>query len=193
MLDGVTHVPDRRALAQPPITRLNQHYAPALALARLILRGMSVAARAGATTSVTFAFELHRVFEAFLETALGAALRRRAHQLLAKPKGHSLDADATIRLYPDFVVLRGTEVVSVLDAKFKRLDHDLGGDAYQLLAYLLELGPRFGALISALGTAADRQVRSVDKVLAVRPLRLDCPPEAVLGQIEALADECVAL
>ena len=112
--------------------------------------------------------------------------------MLAKPKGHSLDADATIRLYPDFVVLRGTEVVSVLDAKFKRLDHDLGGDAYQLLAYLLELGPRFEPLISALGTAADRQVRSVDKVLAVRPLRLDCPPEAVLGQIEALADECVA-
>ena len=90
-------------------------------------------------------------------------------------------------------MLRGTEVVAVLDAKFKRLDQDLGGDAYQLLAYLLEFGPRFGALISALGSAADRQVRSVDKVLAVRPLRLDRPPDAILDQVEALADECAAL
>jgi hypothetical protein len=89
--------------------------------------------------------------------------------------------------------VRGTKVVAVLDAKFKRLDQDLGGDAYQLLAYLLELGPRFGALISALGTAADRQVRAVDKVLAVRPLRLDHPPEAVLDQVEALAYECAEL
>jgi 5-methylcytosine-specific restriction enzyme subunit McrC len=193
LLDGVSYVPDRRALVRPPITRLNRHYAPALTLAGLIVRGMSVSARAGETASVTFAFELHRVFESFLETALGAALRRRGHRLAAKPKGRSLDCDATIRLYPDFVVLRGPDVVAVLDAKFKRLDRDLGADAYQLLAYLLELGPRFGALISAVGTAADRQVRSVDKVLSVRPLRLGCPPELVLGQFEALADECATL
>ena len=44
--------------------------------------------------------------------------------------------------------------MSVLDAKFKQLEQDLGADAYQMLAYLLEFGPRSGILVSAIGTRA---------------------------------------
>lgn len=145
--------------------------------------------RGGAARSVTFAFELHRVFEDFLEVGLRTALRRRGAQLLRQPKGRSLDSKGTLGLEPDFVAVRDGRPISVLDAKFKRLEQDLGGDAYQLLAYLLELGPRAGFLVSASGARSDRRVRAVDKILGVRPLGLDQPPERVLTQIDELAEE----
>ena len=63
LLDGVTPILDFRSLRPPPITRLNAHYEPALVLADLVLRNTSVSTRAGVIRSVTFAFELHRVFE----------------------------------------------------------------------------------------------------------------------------------
>jgi 5-methylcytosine-specific restriction enzyme subunit McrC len=193
MLDGVTRVADFRALRPPPITRLNRHYEPALVLADLVLRSTAVSARAGATRSVTFAFELHRVFEDFLRVALGAALRRRDVRLLHHDRGHTLDHERTLGLEPDFVAVGGGRNLSVLDAKFKRLDENLGDDAYQLLAYLLEYGPRFGALVSAIGHRSDCHVRAVDKVLGVRPIDVHQPPEAVLAQVDALAAETAAL
>lgn len=193
LLDGVTPVPDVRSLRLPPITRLNRHYEPALVLADLVLRGTSVSSRAGAARSVTFAFELHRVFEDFLQAALGAALRRRGARLVRQPKGRSLDHERTLGLEPDFVAVRDGRPVSVLDAKFKRLEHDLGADAYQLLAYLLEFGPRSGFLVSAAGTTSDRQVRAVDKVLGVRSLNLHQPPDRVLAGIDELAEEAIVL
>jgi 5-methylcytosine-specific restriction enzyme subunit McrC len=192
LLDGVTRVADFRALQPPPITRLNRHYEPALVLADLVLQGLSVSSQAGTTRSVTFAFELHRVFEEFLAAALGEALRRRGVKLLRHPKGRTLDQQRTLGLEPDFVAVREGRCVSVLDAKFKRLEENLGDDAYQLLAYLLEYGPRFGALVSAIGSRSDRNVRAVDKVLGVRPLQLDQPPERVLAQVEELAAETAA-
>jgi 5-methylcytosine-specific restriction enzyme subunit McrC len=191
LLADVTPVPDARSLRLPPITRLNQHYEPALVLADLVLRGTSVSSRAGAVSSVTFAFELHRVFEDSLEVALQAALRRRGARRVRQPKGRSLDRERTLGLEPDFVTLRDGEPVSVLDAKFKQLDQDLGGDAYQLLAYLLEFGPRNGFLVSATGTRSDRRVCAVDKVLGVRALALDQSPDRVLAEIDELADEAI--
>jgi 5-methylcytosine-specific restriction enzyme subunit McrC len=191
LLGEVTPVRDVRSLRPPPITRLNRHYEPALVLADLVIRGTSVSSRPGARRSVTFAFELHRVFEDFLEVALRAALRRRGAQLIRQPKGRSLDYQRTLGLEPDFVAVRDGRAVTVLDAKFKRLERDLGGDAYQLLAYLLEFGPRCGLLVSATGTHSNRRVRAVDKILGVRPLALDQPAERVLAQVDALAAEAI--
>ncbi|MGZ4415401.1 MAG: McrC family protein [Gaiellaceae bacterium] len=191
LLGEVTLVSDVRSLRPPPITRLNRHYEPALVLADLVLRGTSLSSRPGARRSVTFAFELHRVFEDFLEVALRAALRRRGAQLVRQPKGRSLDYQRTLGLEPDLVAVRDGRTVTVLDAKFKRLERDLGGDAYQLLAYLLEFGPRAGFLVSATGARSNRGVRAVDKILRVRPLALDQPAESVLAQVDSLAAEAI--
>ena len=121
--------------------------------------------------SVTFAFDLSRVFEDFLEVALGAALRRRGASLDRQPKDRTLDVERTLGLEPDFVVRRTgePEPVAILDAKFKALDESLGGDAYQMLAYLLEFGPRCGILVSATGKRSERHIRAVDKRIGVRP------------------------
>jgi 5-methylcytosine-specific restriction enzyme subunit McrC len=194
LLDGVSVV-SPRTLRSPPITRLNRHYAPGIALAELIVRGMSVTTRAGTVRSVTFAFDLARVFEDFLEVALGAALRRRGASLDRQPKGRALDVERTLGLEPDFVVRRAgdPEPIAILDAKFKSLDASLGGDAYQMLSYLLEFGPRCGTLVCATGEHSDRRIRAVDKRIAVRPLALDRPPAEVLRAVDRLAEETVRL
>lgn len=195
LLDGVSPIANPRTLRSPPITRLNRHYAPAVTLAELIVRGMSLTSRAGAVRSVTFAFDLSRVFEDFLEVALGAALRRRGARLYRQPKGRTLDVERTLGLEPDFVVRRPgePEPVAILDAKFKALDKSLGGDAYQMLSYLLEFGPRCGILVSATGEHSDRRIRAVDKRIGVRPLALDRPPTEVLKAVDQLAEETVRL
>jgi 5-methylcytosine-specific restriction enzyme subunit McrC len=193
LLDGVSPGGGSGNVRTPPITLPNRHYAPAIALAELVVRGMSLTSRAGAVRSVTFAFDLSRVFEDFLEVALGAALRRRGANLDRQPKGRTLDVERTLGLEPDFVVRRLGEhaPVAILDAKFKSLDGSLGGDAYQMLSYLLEFGPRCGILVSATGVRSDRRVRAVDKRIGVRPLSLDRPPAEVLRAVDRLAEETV--
>lgn len=195
LLDGVSPVVSPRTLPSPPITRLNRHYAPGIALAELVVRGMSLTTRAGTVRSVTFAFDLSRVFEDFLEVALGAALRRRGAGLDRQPKGRTLDVERTLGLEPDFVVRRGgdPEPIAILDAKFKSLDASLGGDAYQMLSYLLEFGPSCGTLVCATGERSDRRIRAVDKRIAVRPLALNRPPAEVLRAVDRLAEETVRL
>jgi len=192
-LDGVTQVSDHRKLRIPAITRLNQHYQPVLVLSDVVLRGMSLRADPGRSRSVTFSFELHRVFEHFLAAALTASLGRRGARLSEQVTGRTLDREGTLSLRPDLVVWKGDRCHAVIDAKFKRLDQDLGGDAYQLLAYLLEFGPPRGFLVSAQGEASEHAIRAVAKQLSVRPVNLDQEPEAVLRATDALATELLAL
>jgi 5-methylcytosine-specific restriction enzyme subunit McrC len=195
LLDGVSRVANARTLQPPPITRLNRHYASAIALADLVVRGMSLTSRSGAVRSVTFAFDLSRVFEDFLEVALGAALRRRGASLDRQPKGRTLDLERTLGLEPDFVVRRSgdPEPIAIIDAKFKALDNSLGGDAYQMLSYLLEFGPRRGILVCATGQRSDRRIRAVDKRIGVRPLALNRPPADVLEAVDLLAAETMSV
>lgn len=192
LLAEATLVRDTSLLKLPPFTRLNRHYEPALVLADLLLRGVSISSRAGAAKSVTFRFELHRVFEDFLDVALRAALARRGLELVRQPTGRVLDEQHTLGLEPDFVALSYGAPVCILDAKFKRLDADIGGDAYQLLAYLLEFGPHEGMLVSAEGAASRHNIRAVDKVLRVRPLGLNQNPAEVLEAVDELAQEVAA-
>jgi 5-methylcytosine-specific restriction enzyme subunit McrC len=189
LLAEATLVRDVRSLKLPRFTRLNRHYEPALVLADLLLRGLSISARSGQARSVTFRFELHRVFEDFLDVALRSALAKRGVELVRQPTHRTLDHQQRLGLEPDFVALRNGRPLGVLDAKFKRLESDLGGDAYQMLAYLLEFGCHSGVLVSAEGDVSEHDIRSVDKTLRVRPLGLNREPNAVLTAVDALADQ----
>jgi len=192
-LDGVTQVRDHRQLRIPAITRLNQHYQPALILADIVLRAMALRADSGRSRSVTFSFELHRVFEQFLAVALTASLGRSGARLSEQVTGRTLDRERMLRLRPDLVVWKGGHCHAVIDAKFKRLEQDIGGDAYQLLAYLLEFGPPRGFLVSAQGKASEHTVCAVAKQLSVRPVNLDQEPDGVLRTTDALAAELLSL
>ena len=64
-----THLPE------VPVSPLNAHYQPALALARLILKSGTVELAAGNIESASFLIDMNKVFEDFVVVALREALR----------------------------------------------------------------------------------------------------------------------
>ncbi len=121
----------------PAPTRLNERYRSAMALAWLILRSTSISSEAGSKQSITFSFDMNRVFEDFVFTALRDALASEGGTLRRHYDGRYLDAERTLKLIPDVTWWKGSQCVAVLDAKYKRvIDHRFpNADAYQMLAY----------------------------------------------------------
>ena len=64
----------RGAAPEVQYTRLNQHYRPAVELARLIIENSSLELLHGNVTGASFLLDMNEVFEQFLFTALGEAL-----------------------------------------------------------------------------------------------------------------------
>ena len=73
-LEDVALIPERRDAVAPSITRLNERYESALALAELVLRATSPEP-GGHASSSTFLFDMNEVFESFVTTALTEAFR----------------------------------------------------------------------------------------------------------------------
>ncbi|MDO9354067.1 MAG: hypothetical protein Q7T55_10250 [Solirubrobacteraceae bacterium] len=188
-LDGASVAAGRQPRPVPRITRLNAHYRSALVLADIVLRQKSLDSRAGEVQSATFAFELHRVFEQFLFTAFRARATPQGVEVREQASGRYLDRERLLHLRPDFVFKRGGQCVAVADAKFKRLEGRLAGDAYQMLAYLLEFGPARGFLISAEGAVSGHAVLSAEKQIEVRPIDLALSPDQILGRVDELFGE----
>jgi 5-methylcytosine-specific restriction enzyme subunit McrC len=134
------------------LTRLNRHYEPLLALARLFLEGGSLQLAAQDFNTFAFVFDMNRLFESFLVNFI----RRRADILppalaaceaLPQTRGATLylardeRGRAAFQLKPDLALRRGDSFPLLLDAKYKRLkpqDARLGvstADFYQMHAY----------------------------------------------------------
>jgi hypothetical protein len=103
----------------PPITRLNRRYA--LTLAELILRHASVTTEHGTTRSISFVFDMNRVFEDFVSIALTEALRAHGVAVRLQHTGCHLDQERLIPLRPGITLWRDGRCVGVVDAKYKRL------------------------------------------------------------------------
>ena len=72
-LEDVALIPERRDAVAPSITRLNERYESALALAELVLRATFLSPQRA--SSSTFLFDMNEVFESFVTTALTEAFR----------------------------------------------------------------------------------------------------------------------
>ena len=68
-------------------TRLNEHYRPAVELARLVLRSDSYELRHGAVRGTSFLVDMNRVFEDFVVVAIREALGVSEHSFLAGSEG----------------------------------------------------------------------------------------------------------
>lgn len=194
---GVTDVDMRRIPPNVHFTRLNEHYRPAVELARLILRSRAT----DAGSSVRHAgllFNMNEVFEGFVHQSLLHALRLDAHRFPKNCKGRRLHLDAAehLSLEPDLSWWEGGECRWVGDAKFKqtkanRAQHP---DVYQLLAYLTATGLSDGMLVYAAG-----ETRSTDHFLdrggrrvRVRTLDVALPIPELERAVQDLADEIAA-
>ncbi len=136
-------------------TRLNEHYKPALRLARLVLENLTLQDAIGETQASSFMVDMNHLFERFVTERLRRALRER---LDVKDQHRSyLGKGRAVAIRPDLVLGSAGSAKFVADIKYKLTDDSAGGrnaDYYQLLAYTTALDLPEGVLIYCLD--ADR-------------------------------------
>lgn len=195
VLAEVSELPIGRPVDAPAITRLNERYVPALALAELILASASVGSGKGTTASTTFIFDMNKVFEDFVTVALGEALVRHRGELGNQVTERRLSEH--ISLKPDLAWWRDGHWEAVLDVKYKPLYSESfpNADAYQMLAYTLAYGLEQGWLIYAREPgrqSVEHVIASAGKTLVVAALDVGHEPDDLLIEVEHLADRIAA-
>jgi 5-methylcytosine-specific restriction enzyme subunit McrC len=175
---------------------LNEHYRPALALAELVLRNLSISQEKGNLESTTFVFDMNKVFEDFVTAAFTEAMRKHGGTVRPQVGQYSLDEGSRLRLKPDIGWWDGNRCLAVLDAKYKAIDDGLlrHDDAYQMLAYCTAYGLDRGYLIYARDSGAEpaaHVVRNAKTEIVVVSLDVEQEPEVLLQQVQALADRVI--
>lgn len=185
-------------LPEVPVTPLNAHYQPALALARLILKSGAVELAAGKVESASFLIDMNQVFEDFVVVALREALDLTERTFPQEARGRDLwlDEGRDIRLKPDLSWWQGSSCVFVGDAKYKRTTvhgahtHDI----YQALAYALAAGLPSALLIYAHDDRdridpATYDIPAVNKHIEIEVdvLNLQGQPKEILERVKRLA------
>ena len=160
-------------------TRLNEHYRPALRLARLVLENLTLQDTIGETQASSFMLDMNELFERFVTKRLRRALRGR---LAVKAQQTSyLDAERRVAIRPDLTFGSSGSTRFVADIKYKLTDDSAGGpnaDLYQLLAYTTALDLPEGMLIYCLD-AGDRDSNTGSaSSLGVNPADLRAPATA---------------
>jgi 5-methylcytosine-specific restriction enzyme subunit McrC len=193
-LDEVSLVDfDANHLPEVAYTRLNEHYRPAVELAKLILRATSFELGAGGVRSSAFLVDMNAVFEDFVVVALREALGVNPRTFPQGSKEHPLYLDQArrVRLKPDISWWDGNDCRFVGDLKYKRLGADavVNADVYQLLAYSLATNLPGGMLVYAAGEAEPTVhcIPGANKELDVVTLDVSGSSEEVLARVGALA------
>jgi 5-methylcytosine-specific restriction enzyme subunit McrC len=124
-------------------------------------------------------FDLWRVFEDFVTTALSEALRSFGGHSVSQ-KSLSLEVKERVDMRPDLLWYRDGVVQAVVDAKYKaeRPDGFPNADLYQMLAYCTVLGLPEGHLVYTKGNEPVNRhtVRRSDLVIHCHALDLALPP-----------------
>ncbi len=175
-------------------TRLNEHYRPAVELARLILASRSPELGPADHTAVAFRVDMNKVFEDFVVTALREQLgldpvtfpQGSAHQLL------HLDQPRRVRLRPDVSWWHRGRCRFVGDVKYKRVTVQgvLHPDLYQVLSYAVAAALPAALLIYAAGEDEPvvHTVRHLGIQLHVRTLQLNGTPAQILDEMSEIAE-----
>ncbi len=196
-LTGVADVPvTAETAAGIHLTRLNEHYAPALALARLVLGNLTLTDAAGATSAASFMVDMNDLFQRFVGERLRRELRGRL-DVLDEPTVH-LGMSSQVSMRPDLVFRapRARRAVYVGGIKYKLTDNGQGrsSDYYQLLAYTTAMGLPEGILIYCRHADDEIErrtvvVRNAGTRLVVRGIDLSGSAESVERELAALAEE----
>lgn len=193
VLDEVTALDRPHEVQLPTFTRLNNRYRSALRLAQLILRASSLKTERGPVASVAFSFDMNRVFEDFLSTALREAFRAHGGEVRSQARS-ALDHEGRLPIRPDVTWWVGGVPRAVVDAKHKQLraTGGPGEDAYQMLAYCTALDLQRGYLVYAADSGAqvgDLAVRNTLCEICVRTVDIRESPDSLLRQVADLAAE----
>ena len=199
-LAGVTAVEvSPRHVPEVIYSRLNEHYRPAVELARLILRSTSFEHGRGGVAARSFLIDMNVVFEDFVIVALREALGLRQSEFPQGAEGRILflGSGQTVRLEPDLSWWVEGEPVFVGDVKYKKLGVKgyKHADLYQLLAYTIGTGLDDGLLIYAAGESAAGTVvvPMAGKRLRIATLGLRGSPTEILREVGAIGEMIASL
>ena len=137
----------KRDFAAMKLSRGMDYYKPPIAWARLILEGFSPLSMQGKEAAVSLLFPMEAMFEAYVASILRNQLKPPYRLKEQASSEYLVDYGSSrwFRLKPDLLIMKGKEVVQVLDTKWKLLDSNknngkdkLGlsqSDFYQMFAY----------------------------------------------------------
>ena len=187
----------RGAVPEIRHTRLDEHYRPAVELARIIIENSSLELFAGQVSGASFLIDMNVVFERFLYVALGEALGLTGDQWQHQAR-LKLDEGGSINMEPDLSwwvpgsAGFGPFPCFVGDAKYKKLDAPgfRHADIYQMLAYCTAADLPSGLLIYAAGEdpSGKYRINHGGKTIEVATLDLSGTPEHILSEVDRLAD-----
>ena len=196
-----------RAGAVPEVrhTRLDEHYRPAVELARLIIENSSLELFEGKVAGASFLIDMNQVFEQFLYVALGEALGLGEESMevvagawnLDRQDGRIYDGARPLMVATRFRWNAGISLPCFVgDAKYKRLDEPgfRHADIYQMLAYCTAADLPSGLLIYAAGEdePSEYRINHAGKTIEVTALDLSGTPAAILGEVSRLAERVSA-
>lgn len=188
-MDEVARV--RFPSARVPAARLDRrhaHCAAAVRMAEVVLRHMSMELGSGSMRSASFLVDMNALYEDFVVTAVGAALRG-GGRWTRHPRGIYLDETREIRLVPDALLEdRNRHPVAVVDAKYKVVGGPVNEDIYQMVAYCTRLRIRHAVLVYA--TTPPGEHRLPDGVFIHR---VELNPDGDPGTLESRADSVASL
>lgn len=134
MFAGVENILDHnRAYNRLVFHRLNEHYRPAIMLAKMILSHLSPSGSPGPQQYRAYLVDMVALFEKYIEKVLTDAAARTPLSIRPQDKNYHLDLHNSINVRPDVVVYRGANQVLAVDAKYK--SDNLNQDVYQALSY----------------------------------------------------------
>lgn len=132
--------------------RMTRHWEPVFERAKWLLQGLFPDVRSGVVDGTCLLFNMERLFEGFLGEKIRHAWQRsprsRFQVILQGPSRHlaeSFDGEV-FRLRPDISILDDRGVVTIFDAKWKKLDAAAiassvsSPDVYQLASYASRYG-----------------------------------------------------
>ncbi|MGH3547883.1 MAG: McrC family protein [Pseudonocardiaceae bacterium] len=191
-LTGVTTPVRGSCLPSWQPNRLNQRYHTALRLAEIIWQATSPEHTPGSLWSNGFLFNLWKIFEDFVVSALSEELQARYDGVAAPHHLCHLDHAGTVQMEPDLVWQLHGRPIAVVDAKYKQ-EKPLA-DLYQVLAYCTALRLPRGHLVYAQGNADPIRhvIKHADIEIVCHALDLTLPPAKLLAQVGDIADELVA-
>lgn len=171
-------------------SRLNARYQSALRVAEIILSTESFEHRVGDLVVTGYMFDMWKIFEDFVTTALCESLQRFGGHCVAQAPLH-LDADATVGMNPDLLWYGPNRATAVIDAKYKaeKPEGFPNADLYQMLAYCTVLRLDEGHLVYAKGNepVSTHDVCGSDITIHCHALDMGLPPRALLRQVDELA------
>ncbi len=191
--------PTEAALLEAELIRmspLNEHYQPALALARTVLEGSGVTHSDGSLDAVAFLIDMNRLFEAWIGAELSVRLWPAVQ--VSEQEGMPLSKGPTVRMNPDLVFRASGTVVLVGDVKYKLTGSGIArnADYYQLLAYATATNVELGILIYCQADEAPAKTITIEhggQRLTCHPLPLAGDWRQVNREVDRLARTIRAL